>query len=270
MRAAPRQNRILEKHLGVALTGSESGLAHEEPADPLSDDDPDSDDDDGPARPTPVDDDEDAAVIAANEVAGKEFPLSHRLLDPRGFRSNALLESVLTHPHEVCLLLQKDQGVGLSFSWQMMRVLHAGATSTKVQVVSGHTKEGVWKELHAANLPDMFQRFRSILATQLEQRCHVSTTPDEYTLLALAFDPSVDTSADTGIFSKSKAAQELMDGAHRRALARRQQRLAAGRAPAPAPLAVLASPSAAPPPSPNSLARFFGCPAPAPPKPPVH
>ena len=74
-------------------------------------------------------------------MSNKEFPLAHRLLNQRGFRDNALLESVLTHPHEVCLLLQKDQGVGLSVAWQMMGVLHAAASSPKLHVVSGDTKE---------------------------------------------------------------------------------------------------------------------------------
>ena len=108
-------------------------------------------------------------------AAGKEYPLAHRLLDQRGFRDNALLKSVLTHAHEICLILQKDQGVGLSLAWQLLRVLHSASTAAKLQVVSGQTKEGVWKEMHDANLPDMFRKFRSILAKQLEQRfdsCH--------------------------------------------------------------------------------------------------
>ena len=116
----------------MALTGSETGVAMEDPEDPLSSDDPDSDADE-PLRPATsnagADDRDDEAVIAANEVAGKEFALAHRLLDQRGFKHKALLESVLNYPHEVCLLLQKGEGVGLSLAWQLMRVLHASASA---------------------------------------------------------------------------------------------------------------------------------------------
>ena len=244
------QNRVLEKNLSVALTGSETGLTAEPPADPVSSDPEDSDADEPPgqayqaaARRDDVDDDE--ATFAANQAAGKEYPLAHRPLDQRGFRDNALLESVLTHAHEICLILQKDQGVGLTLAWQLLRVLHSAATAPKLQVVSGQSKAGIWSDMHHANLPEMLRKFRTILATQLEQRFHVTTTPDKYTLLALAFDPSVDTTANEGIFSTASAAQELMEGEHRRALMRCQQRTAPARAPA-APPATPAMPPATP------------------------
>ena len=201
-------------------------MSAEEPAEPVSSDEPDSSDDEaaGPSPLRSADDEGDEAVIAANESAGKEYPLAHRLLDQRGFRNNATLESVLTHPHEVCLILQKDQGISLSLAWQLLRVVHEAAVAPKLQVVSGHTKEGEWREMHEANLPEMFRNFRSIFARQLEQRFKVKSTPDKYTLLSLAFDPSIDTSADDGIFSESSAAQALLEGEHRRALMRRQLR----------------------------------------------
>ena len=94
----PNQNRLLAKSLAEALTGSSDGVTQEDPADPLSDDEANSDSDSEGARRAG---DDDEALIAANEVSNKEFPLAHRLLNARGFRDNALLESVLTHPHEV-------------------------------------------------------------------------------------------------------------------------------------------------------------------------
>ena len=225
------QNRQLEKCLSVALTGSETGLTAELPGVPASEDEADSDADDLNLPVIAVDDDE--AVIIGNEAAGKDYPLAHRLLDARGFLHNSMLESVLTFPHEVCLLLQKDQGVSLSMAWQMMRVLRDSASSPKLLLVSGLSKEGDWKEVHSAHLPEMFQKFRTILVEQLDERFHCSTTPDKPTLLSLAFDPSVDTSAASGIFCERSAAQQLMEGEHRRALHRRQHKLRAAAAPAP-------------------------------------
>jgi hypothetical protein len=213
-------------------------------------DEEDSDADE-PLAPRNEEDDDEAA-IAANQAVGKEYPLAHRLLDQRGFRDNALLESVLTHAHEICLILQKDQGVGLSLAWQLLRVLHSAATAPKLQVVSGHTKEGTWREIHEATLPEMFRKFRSVLAKQLEERFHVKTTPDKFTLLALAFDPSLDTTADEGVFSNSSAAQTLMEGEHQRALKRSSQRGVPARARAQA--APSATPMAAPPATPRPAA----------------
>ena len=254
---------MLEKNLSVALTGSETGLTAEQPADPVSSDPEDSDADEPPGQAYQAaarrdDGDGDEATIAANQAAGKEYPLAHRLLDHRGFRDNSLLESVLTHAHEICLILQKDQGVGLSLAWQLLRVLHSAATAPKLQVVSGHSKDGIWSDMHHSNLPEMFRKFRTILATQLEQRFHVTTTPDKFTLLAIAFDPSVDTTADEGIFSTSSAAQTLMEGEHRRALMRCQQRTAPARAPATPPAT-----SAVPPATPNAPVQAPATPAPA-------
>jgi hypothetical protein len=225
-------------------------LTSEDPASPVESDEEDSDADE-PLAPRNEEDDDEAA-IAANQAVGKEYPLAHRLLDQRGFRDNALLESVLTHAHEICLILQKDQGVGLSLAWQLLRVLHSAATAPKLQVVSGHTKEGTWREIHEATLPEMFRKFRSVLAKQLEERFHVKTTPDKFTLLALAFDPSLDTTADEGVFSNSSAAQTLMEGEHQRALKRSSQRGVPARARAQA--APSATPMAAPPATPRPAA----------------
>ena len=265
------KNRLLEKPLSLALTGSAQGVVLDDGpiVDPLSDDDTDSSDDEEALQlalrgPHSVSLDNDESIVTANELAGKEFPLAHRLLDARGFLDNALLESVLHQPHQVCLLLQKDEGMGLSLAWQMMRGLHSVATSDRVSVVSGDTKEGDWRDIHVANLPEKYRIFRRVLAEELESRFHTSTTPDDATLLALAFDASVDKSADTGIFVGKGAAQELMEGTHRRTLLRRQQRMpeaAGGSAPAPAP------PAPAPAPAP-ALAPATA-PAPAPPNTPA-
>ena len=140
----------------------------------------------------------------------------------------------------------------------MMNVLYGTASSPKLFVVSGDTKEGTWKEMHNAHLPEMFQKFRKILAEQLDARFHCTTTPDKHTLLALAFDPSVDVNADSGIFASRSATQVLMEGEWRRALLRRQYHMRA-QAPAPAPVPA-PTPTAQPAPA-RALAR---APAPAP------
>ena len=191
--------------LSLALTGSTEGVTAEEPVDPVLEDDADSDADE--IVPNAPDGDEDEGIVTANVIAGKEFPLAHRLLDTQGFRSISFLESVLQLPHEVCLILQKTEGVGLSLAWQLMVAMHESTKNQRLQVVSGSSKEGTWTDMHEANLPEMFRNFRRILAEQLEQRFNVTTTPDKFTLLSLAFDPSVDTSASDGIFAERFAAQ---------------------------------------------------------------
>ena len=99
--------------------------------------------------------------------------------------------------------------------------------------------------MHATHLTEMFQAFRKILAEELEKRFHTSTTPDNVTLLSLMFDPYLDTSKETGIFSGSSAAQSLMEGEYRRCLIRRgiklAQRVAGAAAPAPGPAPTIPS-----------------------------
>lgn len=210
------KNRRLESALTISLTGSPCGRADEEPADVQSSPDVTSSESNCDSS-----EDEDEVVIARNIAAGKQFPLAHRLLDRAGFRNNSLLESVLHSPHEVCLLLQKHSGMGLSLAFQLIVVLQQNTEADKLWIVAGQTKEGDWTEVQGCNLPTMFKKFRSILSDQLKERFKVSTTPSKYVLLALAMDPSVDTSP-TGIFQDRCAAQSLLEGEYRRALRRRQ------------------------------------------------
>ncbi len=223
------KNRRLQKHLSVALTGSDGGAAAmtEEPAELTTynaaitaaaaapaDDDDDEDED----EVLQSDDDE---QLQANVAANKSFPLAHRLLDDEGFKNNNLLESVLTHPNEVSVLVQKHEGMGLSLGFQMAGVLKEASKSQRIHIVSGTTKDGDWKEVHVSSLPTMFKEQRRIFAAEIEKRFKVDGTPDKHTLLALCMDPSVDTSDDQGIFATRHAAQELMMGEYRRRLLRR-------------------------------------------------
>ena len=102
-----------------------------------------------------------------------------------GFKNNSLLESVVSSPNEVSGLVQKQQGMGLSLGYQMAKVLKAEATSMRLMVVSGTTKDGDWKEAHTSTLPTMFMLQRSIIAQKLESRFQVDGTPYKHTLLAL-------------------------------------------------------------------------------------
>ena len=167
--------------------------------------------------------DSDEEQVQANEVANKQFPLAHRLLDDTGFKNNSLLESVLHSCNQVSGLVQKQDGMGLSMGFQMAKVLKDEVTSMKLMVVSGTSKDGDWKEIHAGTLPPMFKKQRSVLAEQLEMRFKIDGTPDNNTLLALKMDPSVNTSAEDGIFSKRTATQQLMMGEYRRRLVRRHK-----------------------------------------------
>ena len=215
------KNRRLEKELKLALTGTEAGLdgIEEEPADMLADssDEGDSSDEEEDKE---KEEDEDEAQIAANVAANKKYPLAHRCLSSDGFKNGQLLESVLNYPNEVSCLTQKHEGMGLSMGYQMATILHESTTAVRVSIVSGSSKEGDWKEVHGNTLPTMFQKQREIFGTQMDERFKVTGTPDKPTLLALAMDPSVDTTHE-GIFSSRSAAQELMDGEYRRGLMRR-------------------------------------------------
>lgn len=111
-----------------------------------------------------LDADEDEEQVQANEAANKKFPLAHRLLDDVGFKNNSYLESTLFSANEVSGLVQKQEGMGLSMGYQMAKVLKDDATGMKLMVVSGTTKEGDWKETHAAALPNMFKVQRRIFA----------------------------------------------------------------------------------------------------------
>jgi len=96
-----------------------------------------------------------------------------------GFKNNSLLESVLSSHNEVSGLVQKQQGMVVSLGYQMAKVLKAEATSMRLMVVSGTTKDGDWKEAHTSTLPTMFMLQRSIIAQKLESRFQVDGTPDK-------------------------------------------------------------------------------------------
>jgi hypothetical protein len=168
-----------------------------------------------------LDADSDEDQLQVNESANKKFPLAPRLLDDMGFKNNSLLESVLSSPNEVSGLVQKEQGMGLIMGYQMAKVLKAEATSMRLMVVSGTTKDGDWKEAHTSTLPTKFKLQRSIVAQELESRFQVDGTPDKHTLLALKLDPSVNTTVEDGIFSSRTASQQLMEGEYLRRLVRR-------------------------------------------------
>eukprot|EP00966_Prymnesium_polylepis_P289937 6697210-Prymnesium_polylepis.2 len=240
------KNRRLQNALSMALTGSEAGdfEEEEEPAaggardggasgvdatvDAEAEEDNDGDDEEDDEEFDEDDDDE--ARVQANLAANKEYPLAHRLLNEEGFKHNALLESMLVAPNEVSCIVQRHEGMGLSMGYQLAGVLKQGATSQRVQVVYGTTKEGEWKDVNAAALPVMFKKQREIFARQLEMRFKVSGTPDKHTLLALMMDPSVDTTEEEGIFCARPAAQTLMVGEYRRRLLRRLQLMRAATA----------------------------------------
>jgi hypothetical protein len=213
------KNCRLKRELRIALTGSETGDTAEEPAD--GDEHVVSDDSDPDEDEVLDSSDDDLPQVQANIAANKEFPLAHRLMDSNGFKNNALLESVLTQANEVCLLVQKHEGMGLSLGYQMAGILYDMATAPKVDIVSGTSADGTWRPVAALSLPLMFRTQRTIFAEELSDRFHVKSTPDKLTLIALMMDPSVDTSKDSGIFNGRPAAQKLMEGSYRAALRRR-------------------------------------------------
>ena len=236
------RNRRLKKWLALALTGTEGEdmeadeqvcdgddkeeeEQEQEQEQEQEEEDLHEDDDDEEGM---LDADEDEEQVQANEAANKKFPLAHRLLDDVGFKNNSYLESTLFSANEVSGLVQKQEGMGLSMGYQMAKVLKDDATGMKLMVVSGTTKEGDWKETHAAALPNMFKVQRRIFAEQLELRFKVEGTPDKHTLLALKLDPSVNTTREDGIFSQRQAAQLLMGGEYRRRLVRRHKLMVAG------------------------------------------
>ena len=239
--AMANKNRRLKTKLEIALTGKEGGYVSDNDKDDEQEEEEEeqqavlhasdqermyeSNNEDSDVF---VDVDSDEELVQSNEASNKNFPLAHRLLTEEGFKHNNILESVLSCANEVCSLVQKQEGMGLSMGFKFAKVCKDDATHTKVNVVSGTSKDGDWKQIAASTLPDMFKLQRRIFAEQLELRFKVDGTPDSYTLLALKMDPSVNTTEADGIFKTRKASQQLMDGVYRRRLVRRQKMLTAG------------------------------------------
>ena len=154
-----------------------------------------------------------------------------------------VFESLLTSPRDITLISQVNQvgkddqpfpeGLDLGTAFKLITVSRDEARAERVELVSGTSKEGEWKEASAASLAPMFRKWREIYAEQLTKRFMLDTTPDEFTLLAMKMNPSINTELDGPELTGKQAKAETMKGVYMRALRKQGILLAQQRKPAP-------------------------------------
>ena len=159
--------------------------------------------------------------MAANEVAGKKFPLAHRVLEGREWKLVNQLESVALSSHESVMLMQKNQGVDPGIVFLLALGCRNVNKSPKLQVVSGTEGNEVWKEVHEASLDPMWRKYRSIMVEQLNKRFKLTGHPGKNTLLCLKMNPLVNTTSSAPLFQGKSSVHELMEGEYMHALKRR-------------------------------------------------
>ena len=113
------RTRRLGPEIRTSLTGDANGMCDETPAEveEVSDDGSEGDDDGS----------EGEDQEAANRIANKQFPLSHRCVSLDDFRDTDVLESVLDSPRETTLLVQTEtegfgEGLDIGLSWLTIKV----------------------------------------------------------------------------------------------------------------------------------------------------
>ena len=160
----------------------------------------------------------DEDLIESNVRTDSAFPLRHRLLTNEQFHMNRHWESVLTPAAEVSALLQTHDGVSLEEAHMFMDALFKAMSAPRLQIVSRRDNEETWKDVMGSSLNPMFQKIRSIFATEAAKRFKLTGTPNEHILLALKMSPFVDTSenSENSLFAPTTLA--LMDAAYMKAL----------------------------------------------------
>ena len=109
------------------------------------------------------------------------------------------------------------------------------AVHQRVELVSGRDATETWKETNASSLKPMFKTFRKEFASELTTRFTLDSTPDKHTLLALAMNPSLNTTSSSPLLTDKRAMYEMLVAEYKRALRRQAVRLAGVmRQPAPA------------------------------------
>ena len=222
------RNRLLQHDICSALTGDANGWC-EETAAPLVRPAPvDSSDEDSSQPPSSLDSEGDDQE-EGNRACGKQFPLAHRCISTKDFNWCAVFESILDGPREATLFFQTNaegfgEGCDLGLAYCTLAQLRDEAVAQRVELVSGRKESEMWTEVAAAGLPQPFQVFRQVFAEMLTSKFQIDVTPDEFTLLALKMNPSINTTLDGPQLRNKSAKAEIMHGVYVRAL-RRQARI---------------------------------------------
>jgi hypothetical protein len=224
------RNRLVGPEIRMALTGEADGVCTEDLAMPAlvptrTHHDSSENESADSSEHSSGDDQEEG-----NRAASKMFPLAHRCLGSNDFRHNDIFESLLDQPREITLLVQANtpgfgEGLDLGMTYLAIGAMRDEAVAERVELVSGRKETETWKESSAAGLPPMFKTYRKELATQLNTRFRLDTTPNKHVLLALKMNPAVNTTVDSPQLSGKAAKAELMEAEYKRAL-RRQAILA--------------------------------------------
>eukprot|EP00854_Cymbomonas_tetramitiformis_P027831 gene27831-34375_t len=165
---------------------------------------------------------DDGDVVEANEEAGMTYPLAHRCVSSEDWSANALVESALTMPHLASMVLQKDVGAGLDTAYCALSKVSKELTATRISVVSGVGESEKTELKLGATLPEEFKLFRKIANEQVKSRC---LKLDKKTLLALRFNPSINT-FNNGVLLKDKQGWfEIMEAEYKGTLRARYLKL---------------------------------------------
>jgi len=265
------KTRLLEPDIKIGLTGEADGVTLETPADIDLTSIADEKSDEEGSEKGEEEVDSDAEQVAANEAAGKKFPLSHRCLSSIEFKHANQLESVLLPSHETVTLMQKGSGIDPGTSHLLAIGCVSLTKSPKLLVVSGSEGKEVWKEVHEASLEKMFRKYRTVFTEQMTKRFSMSSHPGVHVLRCWKMNPSVDTTKGGALFKNKPSVFELMEGEYLHRLRLRFQHAFGGASEAtPAlPLALTATapataPAAAPATAPATAPAAAPAAAPAP------
>ena len=105
---------------------------------------------------------------------------------------------------------EHGEGLDHGLAYMVVKAMVEEAKAQRVEIISGRDQDEAWKEISAQALPEMFQKFRQILAKQMTERCKLDTTPPNHVLLALQMHPTINTDVDGDLLMGKSAMQELI------------------------------------------------------------
>ena len=258
------KTRLLEPDIKIGLTGEADGVTLETPADiDLTSIADEKSDEEGSEKEDEEEVDSDAEQVAANEAAGKKFPLSHRCLSSIEFKHANQLESVLLPSHETVTLMQKGSGIDPGTSHLLAIGCVSLTKSPKLLVVSGSEGKEVWKEVHEASLEKMFRKYRTVFTEQMTKRFSMSSHPGVHVLRCWKMNPSVDTTNGGALFNNKPSVFELMEGEYLHRLRLRFQHAFGGASDAQGAPRLMTAPTATSPALPLALTATAPATAPA-------
>ena len=206
-----QKTRMLEADIKVGLTGEADGVAMEDQA-PIPHALGGTPEEDEDVDEAVVEVDSDADQVAANESAGKKFPLAHRCLSDTGFKQTNQLEGVLLPAHETVSIMQKASGMDPGTTYLLAASCHVMAKAGKLTIISGMEGKETYKEMNEASLDTMFRTYRTEFALQMAKRFKLNSHPGVHVTLCWKMNPSINTLAESPLFTGKPSVYQLMEG----------------------------------------------------------